>query len=56
MRDGSLGAVLIYKFEQETIPSLPPLPEKKRLKIATMNLKEGQYIVDFDIEYQDYSI
>ena len=38
MRDGSLGAVLIYKFEQETIPSLPPLPEKKRLKIATMKV------------------
>lgn len=38
MRDGSLGAVLIYKFEQESIPSLPPLPEKKRLKIATMKV------------------
>lgn len=31
-----LGAILIYKFENEEIPSIPMLPKKKRLKISTM--------------------
>lgn len=33
--DGSIGALLIYKFEYEPINSTPPLPKKKRLKIST---------------------
>jgi hypothetical protein len=34
--DGSLGAVLIYKIEDDAIgDSNPPLPRKKRLKLAT---------------------
>lgn len=36
--DGSIGALLIYKLEDESIPSEPPLPQKKRLKIATMKV------------------
>lgn len=33
--DGSIGAILIYKFEDEPIDSTPQLPKKKRLKIST---------------------
>jgi len=36
--NGSIGAVLIYKFENEVIPSEPPLKRKSRLKIATMKV------------------
>jgi len=37
-KDGSLGALLIYKLEDEPINSNPPLPKKKRLKIATLKV------------------
>lgn len=43
MTDGSLGAVLIYKFEQELIPSTPVLPKEKRLKISTMKVSHVGY-------------
>jgi hypothetical protein len=33
--DGRLGALLIYKPEDEAIESVPPLPKKNRLKLAT---------------------
>jgi predicted nucleic acid-binding protein len=33
--DGSLGAVLNYKFENEFIDSVPPLPKERRLKLST---------------------
>jgi rRNA-processing protein FCF1 len=33
--DGRLGALLIFKHEDESIDSIPPLPKKKRLKLAT---------------------
>jgi hypothetical protein len=33
-----IGALLIYKFEEEIIPSEPPLERKGRLKIATMKV------------------
>jgi len=33
-----LGAVLIYKREQEPIGSLPVLPKRRRIKIATMKV------------------
>jgi len=33
--DGRLGALLIYKLEDEAIDSRPPLPKKNRLKLAT---------------------
>jgi len=41
--DGSLGAILIYKLEEDYIPSIPPLPKKKRLKIATMKVEHVGY-------------
>ena len=37
-KDGSLGALLIYKLEEDPIDSNPPLPKKKRLKIATLKV------------------
>ena len=36
--DGSIGAVLIYKFEDEAIDSTPPFPKNKRIKIATLKV------------------
>jgi len=36
--DGSIGSLLIYKFEDEQIDITPPLPPKKRLKIATLKV------------------
>jgi predicted RNA-binding protein with PUA-like domain len=33
--DKRLGALLIYKLEDEAIDSVPPLPKKNRLKLAT---------------------
>jgi hypothetical protein len=36
--DGSIGAVFIPKIEEEDISSTPPLPKKKRVKIATMKV------------------
>ncbi|MDG6251361.1 hypothetical protein [Methanocalculus sp.] len=41
--DGTLGAILIYKIENEAISSIPPLPKKKRLKIATMKVTHIGY-------------
>lgn len=43
LRDGSLGAVIIYKFEQEAVPSDPPLSKEKRLKITTMKVSQVGY-------------
>jgi predicted nucleic acid-binding protein len=53
--DGSIGAVLIYKFEDESIPSVPPLPRKKRLKIATLKVthigyKIGELLIKVSID------
>ncbi|MFA5331070.1 MAG: hypothetical protein WC342_01715 [Methanoregula sp.] len=36
--DGSIGSLLIYKFEDEPIDISPALPRKKRLKIATLKV------------------
>lgn len=41
--DGSIGALLIYKIEDEEIPIDPPLPQKKRLKIATLKVTHVGY-------------
>ncbi|WOX56142.1 hypothetical protein R6Y95_02105 [Methanoculleus palmolei] len=41
--DGSIGAILIYKIEDEPIPSIPPFAKKKRLKIATMKVEHVGY-------------
>lgn len=43
--DGTLGAIMIYKFEEEPIPSNPPQPSMKRLKISTLKVShEGNKI------------
>jgi len=43
--DGTLGAIMIYKFEEEPIPCTPPQPSMKRLKIATLKVShEGSKI------------
>jgi predicted RNA-binding protein with PUA-like domain/rRNA-processing protein FCF1 len=53
--DGTIGALLIYKIEDEPIPSVPPLPKKKRLKIATlkvthMGYKIGELLIKISID------
>lgn len=55
LRDGSLGAILIYKLEDEAIPSVPPLPKKKRFKISTMKVshvghKIGELLLKLSFE------
>ena len=42
-KDRSLGAVLIYKIEDETIEANPSLPKKRRLKIATLKVADRGY-------------
>ncbi len=38
-KDGTIGAILIYKLETESIgDSEPPLPERKRLKVAMLKV------------------
>jgi predicted nucleic acid-binding protein len=54
--DGSIGALLIRKIENEAIQSIPPLPAKKRLKVATLNVthvgyKIGELFVKLAIDY-----
>jgi len=51
-----LGAILIYKIEDESIDSIPPLPKKKRLKICTLKAshtgyKMGELFIKMSIEY-----
>ncbi len=41
--DGSLGALMISKVEQEPIASEPPLPSKKRMKIALLKVDHAGY-------------
>lgn len=53
--DGSIGALLIYKIEDEEIPTDPPLPQKKRLKIATLKVthvgfKIGELLIKIAID------
>ncbi len=53
--NGSLGAVLIYKFEEEIILSEPPLEQKRRIKIATMKVshvghKIGELLLKLSFE------
>lgn len=53
--DGSIGALLIYKFENEQILSTPPQSKKKRLKISTMKVsrvgyKIGELLIKLAIE------
>ena len=53
--NGSIGAVLIYKFENESINSEPPLEKRDRLKIATMKVshvghKIGELLLKLSFE------
>lgn len=54
--DGSVGALLIYKVENEPIDSIPPLPAKKRLKLSTFQAthtgyKIGELFIKLSVEY-----
>ena len=53
--DGSIGALLIYKFEDDVIEITPPLPQKKRMKIATLKVthvgnKIGELLLKISID------
>ncbi len=54
--DGNLGAVLIYKIENEPIDSTPSFPAKNRLKISTFKVerlgyKIGELFIKLSVEY-----
>ena len=55
--NNSIGAVLIYKEEKESLDYVnPPLPEKKRFKICTMKVskegkKIGELLIRLSIDY-----
>lgn len=54
--DGTIGALLIYKIENEPIESTPSLPTKKRLKISTLKVthvgnKIGELFIKLAINY-----
>ena len=42
-QDGTIGAVEIYKDENEPIHATPSLPQKKRLKICTLKVADNGY-------------
>lgn len=51
-----IGAILIYKTEGEGIPSIPPLPPKKRVKICTLRVshvghKIGELFIKLSVDY-----
>lgn len=53
--DNSVGALLIYKIEDESIDGTPPLPRKKRLKLATfivtnVGQKIGELFIKLSID------
>ena len=55
--DGTIGALLIYKIENESIDdSIPTLPAKKRLKLATFKVsyvgnKIGELFIKLAVEF-----
>ncbi|NOZ76631.1 MAG: hypothetical protein GXO65_02935, partial [Euryarchaeota archaeon] len=54
--DNSIGALLILKPENEPIDSIPPIPQKSRLKICTLiatflGRKIGELFIRLSIEY-----
>jgi len=54
--DEKIGALLIYKEENDPIPSIPPLPSKRRLKICTFivtynGYKIGELFIKLVIDY-----
>jgi len=49
--EGSLGALLIYKIEDEPLDTIPPFPKKKREKISTFIVRHiGQKIGELFIK------
>jgi len=54
--DGSIGALLIRKIENEAIDSTPPLPARRRLKLCTFKVshigyKIGELFIKLSVEY-----
>ncbi len=54
--DGSMGALLIYKIEDEAVECTPPLPKKKRLKISTfivtnVGKKIGELFIKLSVDF-----
>lgn len=54
--NGMIGALLIYKAEEESIDSNPPLPKKMRLKISTFKVthigqKIGELFIKLIVKY-----
>jgi len=54
--DDSIGALLIYKTEDEPIDSKPPLPKKKRLKLSTFIVthvghKIGELFIKLSVDF-----
>jgi len=54
--DGSIGALLIYKVENEPIDSTPALPAKNRLKLCTFKVthtgyKIGELLIKLSVQY-----
>jgi len=41
--DGSIGALLIFKEEEEPIPCIPPLPSHRRMKLCTFKVSPSQW-------------
>ncbi|MDD3714496.1 MAG: hypothetical protein PHU16_06495 [Atribacterota bacterium] len=54
--NGKIGAILILKTEDEAIPSVPPLPRKKRVKVCTLKVEEighkiGELFIKISIRF-----
>lgn len=54
--DGTIGALLVYKIEDELIDSIPPIPASKKLKLATFKVsyvgnKIGELFIKLAIEH-----
>ncbi len=41
--DGSIGALLVYKLEDEPIDTIPKIPRKKRIKLSTFKVAQFGY-------------
>jgi rRNA-processing protein FCF1 len=55
-KNARLGAILIYKKENEAIASSPPLPKRERVKICTFKVSEmgrkiGELFVKLSVKY-----
>jgi len=54
--DGKIGALLIFKIEDESIEGIPSLPKKKRLKISTfivtnVGQKIGELFIKLSVDF-----